>query len=404
MNRSLLILPVLFAIALGGWLLYTTTDQADSPPAAAPQFSSGEELHIPDSLPLLSQPSTPAHSLISAARGALGRPRLTLLARKATDGRELDRARAIIEPVDAETPILTVEVGATASSPTELDPGSWLVTFEAEGYVSQTRTVDLALGDEERLEVSLMRGALVTGSVQDRFGRKLSGGKLFFLAPGQVHPRFPREAVGILTTDIDREGKIEAVSVPPELYTITYGNLGTPKLKTEGRLDAGETAELLIVLGGRNSVRFELDTLPEESRRIEVRLEEQDTDRLARDAERLLTNPGRAAKLAQKNKKKERWRSRGQTRIKDGVGEIQRARPGLYRVTLLTRPGEYSSETLLQLGEDESVLVRIQTPPLRERSGPRKSDPKVPKDGPLNITILRDPESPEHKPDGIYWL
>ena len=248
-----------------------------------------------------------------------------------------------------------------------------------------------------------MRGAQITGSAQDRFGKPIAGQKLFFLAPGQAHPTFPRDAEGILSTSIDREGQIEAITIPPDVYTITYGNLGMPKLRTVGRVSPGEDAELSIVFGGKSVVRFELDTLPEEGRRLEVRIEEPDEKKLERDREKLLKNPERATKDQRKGKTKERWRSRGRAQLKDGVCEIRRANPGIYRVTLVARPGEYSSEPILVLKEDQSVLVKIQTPFLPARSGNRKGDPKLPKDGPLNITVIRNPQDPNMRDNGIYW-
>jgi len=404
MNRSLLILPLLLALAVGGWFLFGTGGPAETPLAASPPLGAVDGARAQDPLPnseVLLRSTKPS---ADSGRGALKRPLLSLLARSATDGRELEQAQVLIEAVGVKASPRTIQASGTASKPAELDPGSWRVTFQAEGYVSQTREVDLSPGDEESVEVRLVRGARVAGRAEDRFGRPLGGGKLFFLAPGQVHPRFPRDAEGILSTSIDREGNIEPISIPPELYTITYGNLGTPKLKTEGRLSAGEDTELLIVLGGKSVVRFELDRIPDEKRRIEVRLETLDKEKLAREQQKLLENPARAAKLQQKNKPpKERWRAQGHARIESGVGELHRARPGVYRVTLLARPGEYSSEPILVLKEDESVLVRIQTPPLPEREGNRKGDPKLPKAGPLNISIIRNPRDPEQRDDGIYW-
>ena len=72
-------------------------------------------------------------------------------------------------------------------------------------------------------------------------------------------------------------------------------------------------------------------------------------------------------------------------------------------MTLLARSGEYSSEPILVLREDESVVVRIQAPPLPARADNRKRDPKLPKDGPLNITVIRNPQDPTLKSDGMYW-
>ena len=408
MNRSLILLPLLLALAVGGWFVFGAEDHSTSPAIPIPTRTDSEDVQEPVQLPLLGQLDRPRDlSTSERTSGSLSRPQLSLLARRAAGGDELPDVVATIAPVQAETPVFTVQANASAPTATELDPGVWRVTFEAEGYVSQTREVDLELGDEEHLEVNLVRGAQITGNAQDRFGQPLGGQKLFFLAPGQAHPRFPRDAEGILTTTVDREGNIVPITLPPEMYTVTYGNLGTPKLKTEGRVNAGEDAELLIVLGGKSVVRFELDRFPEEDRRIEVRLEQQDQKKLARDQERQLKNPERAAKEQikdkSKGKTKERWRARGQAQLKNGVGEIHRARPGVYRVTLLARPGEYSSKPILVLKEDESVVVRIQAPPLPARADNRKRDPKLPKDGPLNITVIRNPQDPTLKSDGMYW-
>jgi hypothetical protein len=410
MNRSLILIPLLLAGAVGVWFLFPDPGTTTAPELVAHIAKPSQVEESKEELPLLAQLKLAEAALTEErTQGVLNRPQLSILARRAADGDELLEARATIEPLQTEDQdaSIVVQTGTAASAATELDPGAWRVTFEAEGYVSQTREVDLKLGDEEHLEVSLVRGAQITGSAQDRFGQPLVGQKLFFLAPGQAHPRFPRDAEGILTTTVDREGNIVPITVPPEMYTVTYGNLGTPKLKTEGRVNAGEDAELLIVLGGKNVVRFELDRLPEEGRRIEVRLEQQDQKKLARDQERQLKKPERAAKEQSKEqgkgKTRERWRSRGQAQLKNGVGEIRRARPGVYRVTLLARPGEYSSEPILVLKEDESVLVKLQTPPLPDRSGNRKGDPKLPKNGPLNITILRNPQDSTRKSDGMYW-
>ncbi len=406
MNRSLIILPLLLAAAVGSWYLFSGSATTTTPEPVVPHAKTSQIEESEGALPLLDQLKR-AEAALSGERtqSALNKPQLSLLARRAADGGELPEARATIQPLQSEDQesSLVIETGSTTSGSTELDPGAWRVTFEAEGYVSEVREVDLKLGDEELLEVSLVRGAQITGSAQDRFGQPLAGQKLFFLAPGQAHPRFPRDAVGILTTSIDRSGQIEPITIPPELYTITYGNLGTPKLKTEGRVSAGEDAELSIVFGGRSRVRFELDTIPEEERRLEVRLEEVDEKRLARDQERQERNPERAAKERNKSKTREHWRSRGRAVIRAGVGEILHASPGVYRVTLVARPGEYSSEPILVLKKDEYILVKLQTPPLPVRSGNRKGDPKLPKDGPLNITVLRSTQDPNMRDNGIYW-
>jgi len=402
MNRSLIVIPSLLALAVGAWYLSSHSGAAAAPEPVSPQAKADQVGEPVEALPLLDQLKLAEASLNGErAQGVLNKPQLSLLTRRAADGDELPGAQITIDPLQAEDQdsSILLEPSATAAAATELDPGAWRVTFEAEGYVSEFREIDLELGDEEHLEVSLVRGAEITGSAQDRFGRPLAGQKLFFLAPGQVHPRFPRDAEGILTTSIDRTGKIEPITIPPELYTITYGNLGTPKLKTEGRVSAGEDAELSIVFGGSSRVRFELDTIPEGERRIELRLEEVDEKKLERERERQQRNPERAAK----ERGKGHWRSRGRVQIRAGVGEIHRARPGTYRVTLEARPGEYSSEPILVLKEDESVLVKVQTPALPARGGNRKGDPKLPREGPLNITIVRNPQDPNMKDNGMYW-
>ena len=37
------------------------------------------------------------------------------------------------------------------------------------------------------------------------------------------------------------------------------------------------------------------------------------------------------------------------------------------------------------------------------RSGAKRNDPKTPTEGPLNITVIRNPPNPEWMQDGIYW-
>jgi len=405
MKRSLIIAPVVLALAVGGW--YLSRDTGGSAPAPVGPGPDGEESEASqDPLPLLDQlRQVEASPSGERSQGVLNKPLLSLLARRASDGGALTGTKVTINLREAEDEdaAITVEMGSTEQETTELEAGAWLVTFEAEGYVPEAREVDLELGDEELLEVSLIRGARITGSAEDRFGQPLAGHKLFFLAPGQVHPRFPRDAEGILTTAIDRNGEIEPITIPPELYTITYGNLGTPRLKTEGRVNAGEDAELSIVYGGRSRVRFELSSVPDGERRLEVRLEELDEEKAARDQERLLKNPELAERVRAKGKSRERWRARGRVPLKDGVGEIRRAKPGVYRVTLVARPGEYSSEPIFTLEQDESYLVKIQTPALPAREGNRKGDPKLPREGPLEVTIIKDPQDPDMRDDGLYW-
>lgn len=406
MKRSLIVIPSLLALAVGAWYMSSDSGTAAAPEPVTPHAKADQVKEPEEALPLLDQLRRAEASLKEErTQGVLNKPQLFLLTRRAADGDELPGAQITIDPLQAEDQdsSILLEPSATATAATELDPGAWRVTFEAEGYVSQTREVDLELGDEEHLEVSLVRGAQITGSAQDRFGQRLTGQKLFFLAPGQVHPRFARDAEGILTTSIDREGNIVPITIPPDMYTVTYGNLGTPKLKTEGRVNAGEDAELSIVFGGRSMIRFELDTIPEGERRLEVRLEEVDEKKLARDQERLQRNPERAGKDRGKGKSREHWRSRGRAQIRGGVADIHRASPGTYRVTLVARPGEYSSEPILVLKEDESVLVKVQTPALPARAGNRKGDPKLPKNGPLNITIVKNPQDPNMKENGMYW-
>ena len=182
---------------------------------------------------------------------------------------------------------------------------------------------------------------------------------MLFIPQGVPYPRFPRELQGVFTTGIDREGNITPISLPEDDYTIAYGNVGTATLQTQSRLNAGETNHLEVVFGGKSMVRFELDRSPEEKRTLEVRLELQDKKKMERDQERLLRKPGRANKAQERGKSKEKWKTAGKANIKEGVAQLFNAKPGTYRVTLLARPGEYSSSTMLTLEADESVLVNV---------------------------------------------
>ena len=83
---------------------------------------------------------------------------------------------------------------------------------------------------------------------------------------------------------------------------------------------------------------------------------------------------------------------------------IHRARAGTYRITLVSKPGEYSAPEMLELSEDESIVVHISVPPLPERSGSRRNDPKIPNEGPLQVNIERNGFPSERRPAGIYWL
>jgi hypothetical protein len=59
---------------------------------------------------------------------------------------------------------------------------------------------------------------------------------------------------------------------------------------------------------------------------------------------------------------------------------------------------------MLELSEDESIVVHITMPPLPERSGPRRGDPKTPNEGPLQVNIERKGFPSERQAAGIYWL
>ena len=441
MNRNLLAFLSLLALITGGLMLSARDDEKSPEQIASPELVASESENAQDELPLYSDPI----DLVSeqeTQRDVIKQPTLSLEARSARDGKELSRVKVTIQSKELANEAKTKRPGTgrtkaseelsgappkdgrpftwgsttkrqeePSSSPvsfdltpevtaaTELTPGEWSVSFEAAGYVSQTKELSLKLGDEESLSVSLVRAAIVQGAVQDRFGRALGGSRMLFIPPGVAYPRFSRELQNVFSTTIDREGNITPISLPEDNYLIAYGNLGSPKLQTQARLNAGETNNLEVVFGGKSRVRFELDTSPEEKRRIEVRLEVQDLKKIQRDEERLSREPQRAAK----GKAKERWKAADRTTLRDGVGEIFNAKPGTYRVTLLARPGEYSSSTMLTLEADESVLINMQLPNLLDRSGPRKNDPKTPKEGPLNIRIQREPRSEEWKQDGIYW-
>jgi hypothetical protein len=446
MNRSTLLIPVTLALAVGLWIIAAEDHDSEQPTLpsheAAAAVTSSDQTQLPlfsDPLALVAEPE--------AQRDALKRPTLALQARSATDGKNISQAIVTIQikeqaieaatyrpgakrdrgsstsdetPPNDGSPVswatdgdgakkkpsnspLSLSLSAEGDSSTELDPGDWSVTFEAAGFVSQTLEINLGMGDEESLSASLSQAVIVQGSVQDRFGRALGGSKLLFIPQGRAYPRFPRDLQGIFTTTVDRQGNITPISLPEDDYTIAYGNLGTPKLQTQSRLNAGETNNLEVVFGGKSMVRFELDQFPEEKRSLEVRLEIQDQKKIDREREKQLRNPERANKAREKGKVKETWKAAARTSIREGVGELFNAKPGTYRVTLMARPGEYSSSTMLTLEADESVLVNIQLPVLPERSGPKRNDPKTPTDGPLNISILRNPQSADWKQDGIYW-
>ena len=443
MNRSSLLTLAALALVAGVWMLAAGEGEEEqkeiASPEIAPSVIGGETIE----LPLYNEAATVVTEA-EVRRDALKRPILSLQARSALNGEALTQTEATIrtraKEAEAKTArtntsrsrgvqraneapqkdvtsfswastndtpqkkelspsTINLAFGADGTSSTELDPGDWVVTFEAAVYVSQTRALSLKLGDEESLSVNLVRAAIVQGSVRDRFGRSQGGSKMLFIPPGVAYPRFSRELQNVFSTPIDRDGNITPISLPEDNYTIAYGNMGSPKLQTQARLKAGETNDLEVVFGGKSKVRFELDRSPEEKRRLEIRLEVQDVKKIQRDEERLSQDPQRAAKA----KAKGRWKTADRTTIRDGVGEMFRVNPGKYRVTLFARPGEYSSSTILFLEADESVLVNIQLPNLLDRSGPRQNDPKTPREGPLNITIQRDPHSEEWKPDGIYW-
>lgn len=446
MNRSILFIPVALALAIGVWSIATEKRDSESETIPSPEATATVTSSEQNGLPLYSDPL----ALVAepeAQRDALKRPTLALQARSAADGKDLSQATVTIQTkeqaieaatykpgakrdrdssISDETPTkdgspfswatkgdsvkkkpsnspLSLSLSADGDSSTELDPGAWSVTFEAPGFVSQTLEINLGMGDEESLSASLSQAVIVQGSVQDRFGRALGGSKLLFIPQGRAYPRFSRELQGIFTTTVDRQGNITPLSLPEDDYTIAYGNLGSPKLQTQARLNAGETNNLEIVFGGKSMVRFELDRTPEEKRRIEVSLEVQDLKKIQRDEERLLRNPKQANSLQKRDKTKERWKHAGRTQIRGSVGEMFNVRPGTYRVTLVARPGEYSSSSMLTLEADEFVLVNVQLPMLPERSGAKRNDPKTPKEGPLNISIHRNPSNPEWKQDGIYW-
>lgn len=446
MKRPFLFIPIALALAAGTWILAMEDESDDTDAIASPGISAATTSNEVGELPLFTETQTPTTET-QAQRDALKRPSLALQARSAIDGKGLPQARVIIKtkeqaaskkdyspgakrvratPSNEEAPpkdgrpfswmpaeagaekvptssTLSLNLSADGQSNTELEPGDWSVTFEAAGYVSQTREVSLALGDIENLEVSLLRAALVQGVVRDRFGRPIGGRRMLFIPQGVPYPRFPRDLQNVFTTEIDREGNITPISLPEDDYTIAYGNVGTATLQTQSRLKAGETNNLEVVFGGKSMVRFELDRSPEEKRTLELRLELQDKKKIERDQERLLRKPERADRAQEKGKSKEKWKTAGRANIREGVGELFNAKPGTYRVTLFARPGEYSSSTMLTLEADESVLVNVQLPVLPERSGARRNDPKTPKEGPLNISIRRNPSNPEWKQDGIYW-
>ena len=445
-KRPVLFIPIALALAVGVWILSMEDVSDDSDAIASPGTSAATTSSEVGELPLFTESKTPITET-QTQRGALKRPTLALQARSAIDGKALPQARVIIEtkeraaskkdfspgakrvretasneeapPKDGRpfswkppeagakkkptSSTLNLNLSADGESNTELEPGDWSVTFEAAGYVSQTRELSLALGDIESLEVSLLRAALVQGVVRDRFGRPIGGRRMLFIPQGVPYPRFPRDLQSVFTTEIDREGNITPISLPEDDYTIAYGNVGTATLQTQSRLKAGETNDLEVVFGGKSMVRFELDRSPDEKRNLEIRLELQDKKKIERDQERLLRKPERANRAQEKGKSKEKWKTAGRTNIREGVGELFNAKTGTYRVTLFARPGQYSSSTMLILEADESVLVNVQLPVLPERSGAKRNDPKTPKEGPLNISIHRNPRNPEWKQDGIYW-
>ena len=241
MNRSSLLTLAALTLVAGVWMLAAGEGEEEqkeiASPEIAPSVIGGETIE----LPLYNEAATVVTEA-EVRRDALKRPILSLQARSALNGEALTQTEATIrtraKEAEAKTArtntgrprgaqlaneapskevtsfswantndtpqkkelspsTINLAFGADGTSSTELDPGDWVVTFEAAGYVSQTRALSLKLGDEESLSVNLVRAAIVQGSVRDRFGRSQGGSKMLFIPPGVAYPRFSREPLFI---------------------------------------------------------------------------------------------------------------------------------------------------------------------------------------------------------------
>ena len=128
MNRSLIFIPLILAVAVGGWYLFAGSGITAPPELTAPAVKAGQPEESKEALPLLDQLKR-AEATLSEQRtqGALNRPQLSLLARRAADGNNLPEARATIEPLqseDQDSPVV-IETGTTASA---LGKSAWTVS------------------------------------------------------------------------------------------------------------------------------------------------------------------------------------------------------------------------------------------------------------------------------------
>ena len=412
MRRIVLLMTLVGAFLAGFLYLELTEDQVDGGGIIGP--SAGGLAVEPSALGVLAAPAEPKRAEVATSlsgRASVARPTLTLVVTSSAGGRELPAATARLLLADAVEGEEGRALSTGAGRATALDIGIWQVTLEAARHLPSTRTIELEAGDELIVSVTLVRGCEITGNAENRLGESLSRGRLIFLPEGRAYPHFPRQEEGLAIGRFDRSGNLEPMLVGPGRYTLCYGSYGSPDLELPCTIQAGVDRHLQVVFGGQNTVRFELDPVPEGNRRVEVRLEvPRDQEERGSDGDeenerrQHEPNPNRIARAAARGKDLQRWRAQGRATIRDGVGTIHRARAGTYRITLVSKPGEYSAPEMLELSEDESIVVHISVPPLPERSGSRRNDPKIPNEGPLQVNIERNGFPSERRPAGIYWL
>jgi len=157
----------------------------------------------------------------------------------APDGRAMGGITVTVGGADLERTTESLSVGEVGTW--RVDglpvPGTYTVTFRADGQTTQALSVDLAAGPEaNRTGVDAVLGsanAAVRGAVTDLAGTRLSGVEILLEGGGDVRRR-------TITSDVPL-GAYGFDDVPPGAYTLTFRRTGSTPQTLLLELRAGQT-------------------------------------------------------------------------------------------------------------------------------------------------------------------
>lgn len=123
----------------------------------------------------------------------------------------------------------------------DLAPGDYKLTFELDGYVSQTQAVTIAAGDDYELNVTLelIIKAMITGNVVDKNGDPIGGAKVKLKG---VKTKY------LQNVTLDEDGYFEFTDLEADTYILIVKAKGYKQYRKTLKVAEGEQVEDLEVV------------------------------------------------------------------------------------------------------------------------------------------------------------